>query len=94
MIIWQKNAIDDLESIHRYISTDNPIAATSVVETIIRISTSQLSAFPNSGRKGRVAKSYELVVSKTPYIVVYSVQNEKIDIFAVRHTSQQWPKNF
>lgn len=94
MVIWQKVASQDIESIYRYISIDNPSAAETVVATIIKRTTAQLTAFPNSGKIGRVAGTRELIVSKTPYIAVYRIKNDHIDILAVQHTSRKWPLRF
>jgi toxin ParE1/3/4 len=94
MIIWQPIAKHDLESISRYISIDNPSAAKSVVSTIVHITIEQLSTFPNSGKIGRATDTRELIISKTPYIVVYRIRNERIDILAIQHSSRKWTERF
>ena len=94
MIIWQPLAKQDLESISRYISVDNPSAAVSVVSKIIHLTIDQLSAFPDSGKIGRASNTRELIISKTPYIVVYRIKNERIDILAIQHTSRKWKERF
>ncbi len=91
---WHTKAKDDLNAIYIYIWNESPLGARSVIDTISNLVLLQLPLFPHSGRVGRVSGTYELVVPKTMFIVVYRVKDEKIEIFAVRHTSQQWPKNF
>lgn len=93
-IEWHTRAKDDLDAIYNHIFKESPLAAKSVIDTISNLVQLQLPLFPNSGRLGRVRGTYELVVPKTMFIVVYRVQHGKIEIFAIRHTSQQWPKNF
>lgn len=91
-IRWQAQALQDIESIYKYVSSDKPIASANVVATIVRLVETQLPDSPNSGRIGRVAKTRELVISRTPYIVVYRLQGETIDILAVHHSARKWPE--
>ena len=57
-------------------------------------SVQQLAAFPMSGRPGRVPGTRELVISNTPFIAAYTVENDRIVILAVYHGAQQWPVVF
>ncbi|PYE88513.1 toxin ParE1/3/4 [Phyllobacterium leguminum] len=50
----------------------------------------QLRIFPYSGREGRAKGSREMVVSRTPFIVVYTVE-DTITLVRVLHGAQQWP---
>ncbi|WP_422641803.1 type II toxin-antitoxin system RelE/ParE family toxin [Zavarzinia sp.] len=59
---------------------------TSILETVAR-----LSEHPHLGRAGRVADTRELVISRTPYVAVYSVGPDAIDILAVFHGARRWP---
>jgi toxin ParE1/3/4 len=49
---------------------------------------------PYLGRPGRVEDTRELVVSGTPYIVVYTVLDDLVVIIAVQHDAQKWPDRF
>ena len=40
------------------------------------------------------ANTRELVVAGTPYIVIYRVGRERIDILRVVHGAQRWPPRF
>lgn len=55
-------------------------------------SVQQLAAFPMSGRPGRVPGIRELVISNTPFIAAYAIENDRIVILAVYHGAQQWPE--
>ncbi len=43
------------------------------------------------GRPGRIAGTREFVVSGLPYIIVYQVSEQWIDILTVFHTAQSGP---
>ena len=89
-IIWSPAALGDLSSIHDFIAEDNPDAAQRVVETIYLYAEEQLS-MPRTGRPGRVAGTYELVIPKLPYIVPYRLVEGRVEIARVYHTSRLWP---
>ncbi len=86
-IHYRRSALLDLEDIHRYITLDNRQAADAVVRRI-GASIQRLELFPNSGRTGTLDGTFELVVPGLPYIVVYTILNEEIDIRAVYHAAQ------
>ena len=50
-----------------------------------------LTQFPFRGRAGRLPDSRELVVARTPYVVVYRVDGDEVVILRVRHGAQRWP---
>ncbi|WP_207779334.1 type II toxin-antitoxin system RelE/ParE family toxin [Zavarzinia aquatilis] len=52
---------------------------------------SRLSEHPHLGRAGRVADTRELVIPRTPYVAVYSIGPDAIDILAVFHGARRWP---
>lgn len=72
------------------IHEDNPRAAWGMHQrTLQRVR--KLGLFPHSGRIGRVVGSRELVVTRTPFILIYTVKERSVSIDFVLHTSQQWP---
>ena len=73
---------------------DNPTAAKRVVETIFDAVHDQLSAFPESGRVGRVEGTRELVVSNSPFLVPYRIKDGVIEVLGVHHGSRRWPESF
>ena len=46
---------------------------------------------PQMGRPGRLRGTRELVISRTPFIVVYRVKGTRIEVIRMLHSSQQWP---
>jgi toxin ParE1/3/4 len=52
-------------------------------------SVQQLATFPMSGRSGRVPGTRELVISNTPFIAAYAIDQDRIVILAVYHGAQK-----
>jgi toxin ParE1/3/4 len=73
-----------------YIAQDNPLAAISQDEHIEH-QVNMLMQHPEMGRIGRKKGTRELVISRTPFIVVYRIQGTRIEIIRLLHSSQQWP---
>jgi toxin ParE1/3/4 len=90
---WTTPAARDLAKIGDWIADRSPSAAKRVIGRIWR-RTQSLATSPMLGRTGRVAGTRELVVGRYPYIVVYRVGREWIDVIAVMHSSRRWPEAF
>lgn len=88
---WTQTALRDLQSLHAYVSQDNHAAAAQMVESILA-GLEALEKFPTMGRKGRVAGTREFIVS--PFIVVYRVKKEAIEVVAIIHGARRWPDSF
>jgi plasmid stabilization system protein ParE len=88
---WTHLAIDDLDSIRRYIEFDDPRAAVSMARGILQ-ATARLSTLPSVGRPGRVINTRELVLEDRPYLVAYRVTAGVVEVLRVLHTSRRWPR--
>ncbi len=84
---WTPSAADDLFDIVQYIQSDNPSAAASVGETLFE-GCQGLSQFPQLGRVGRDPGSRELVFPGLPYVVVYEVHDDVVQILRIFHGSR------
>ncbi len=69
-----------------YIAERNPAVAL-VVASAIHSAIDQLSDYPRMGRAGRVGGTRELVVARTPFIVIHVVQADTVQIVRVLHAS-------
>ena len=49
-----------------------------------------LRAFPYSGRKGRIDGTRELVFPGLPYIVVYRIEDQVVDVLRIYHGALDW----
>jgi toxin ParE1/3/4 len=87
---WLRGALLSLRGIHARVAADDPRAASRVVARI-RSAVSHLGTFPGSGRRGRVPGTREVVVPKLPYLVVYRVKGQEVEILRVFHTAMDGP---
>lgn len=87
---WSPEAAADFTAIVRYIREDNPSAALRVGRAIHN-AIAQLNTFPNRGRSGRIDGTRELPLASLPFIVVYRVRENAVEIVRVLHGAQRWP---
>lgn len=88
---WSLPAAEDLERICERIDRDNPEAARRVARTIYD-GCARLKDFPYIGRaSSRMTGRRELAFSPLPYIVVYQVTQQAVEISRIFHGAQNWP---
>lgn len=89
-LVFDDLALADLEGIYGWIAKDNQAAAKAVVERIFA-SIEHLASFPQMGHAGRDEGSYEWVVPRLPYIVVYEINREQDEVIvvAIFHGAQE-----
>lgn len=87
---WESDAIQDLTDLRQYIWQENPEAANSVARKIVE-KVDLLQDHPLLGKAGRIYKTRELVVSGTPYTVVYLPESECVSILRIFHQAMTWP---
>lgn len=76
---WKRPAIKDLRDAGDFIALDSPAAAERIAERV-REAVEYLLEYPNMCRQGRVKGTRELIVSSTPFIIVYRVVSPVIEI--------------
>lgn len=89
---WTRPALADLLEAHDYIFRDNPTAAQSIAQKVWDASR-MLCDHPDMGRRGHVEGTREWVVSGTPYLIVYRVKDEELQILRVWHGRRNWQNN-
>ena len=87
---WTRPAAQDLHNIARRIRHDNPAAAQRISK-LLYDGCMGLDMFPNRGRGGRIAGTRELVFAPLPYIAVYRVREDAVEILRIYHSAQDWP---
>jgi toxin ParE1/3/4 len=84
---WSEPAADDLADISGYIRGDNAAAARRVAKTIYD-GCESLIHFPHRGRKGKQAGTRERVFAPLPYLSVYRVQKDVVEILHIWHGAE------
>ena len=87
-VIWSELALDDLKSIHDYISKDSMIYANRVIEKIIQ-RIDQLESFPKSGRVVPELNNNSIrELIQNNYRIIYKVTTQEIFIVSIHHASK------
>jgi toxin ParE1/3/4 len=91
-IEWASPVLRDIRDAGEFIAANNRNAADVVAERIIDV-VEHLLEYPMMGRSGRVSGTRELVISGTPFIVVYRKRKKvpAIEILRVLHHARKWP---
>ena len=89
-IKWLRQVLRNLKQAHNYIIKDNPTAAQELILKI-QNAANQLENYPLMGKSGRVEGTRELIISNSPYIIIYRVKEESIEILRILHTSKRYP---
>lgn len=91
-LVWLPRARREWHDAIEYIAQDNPTAALTQLDRIER-QTDMLMEQPEIGRPGRVEGTRELVIGRTPFVIVYRVlpRARRIELLRLLHGSQQWP---
>lgn len=88
-VIWTEFALDDLKSIHEYISKDSKPYADKFVEKLIS-RVDQLENFPKSGR---ITPEFDSEIIREliegNYRIVYKINPNHIGIVRVHHAARQ-----
>ena len=90
-IVWSPRAIEHLAHLRADISRDNQKAANRIASALLE-AVERLAELPSLGRPGRVAGTRELVVPGTPYVIPYRLRGDRLEVIAVFHGRQKWPK--
>lgn len=88
-LIFDDRAVADLEGIFNWISEDSPAAARKVIDRLLE-SIGLLTSFPFMGHVGHDPGTFEWVVPRLPYVVVYEVDvvRPRVVVTAVFHGAQ------
>ncbi len=90
-IRWTEPAARDLTGICDYIEEqDGPVAARRVAIRIYE-AVDTLTRFPLRGRLGRKPDTRELVFPGLPFLAIYRVREDVVEINRILHGAQKWP---
>lgn len=86
-IRWTRAAADDLTKISEYLKARFPHHRQPTMRRLYD-ATLSLKESPHRGRPGREAGTRELLTHPLPYIVVYRVRNETVEVLRIDHAAQ------
>ena len=84
---WSALALGRLQEIYDYVARDKPLAADRLAVRIVA-TVESLRDYPHIGRVGKNG-TRELVIGKTPYIVVYRIEGDTIKVGTIWHGAQR-----
>ena len=87
-IVWSPVALARLKEIRAYVARDKPEAAARLATRIVAV-VEALREHPYLGRVGVQPDIHELVIGRTPYIVLYRVHVKRVVILTIWHGAQQ-----
>jgi len=85
---WTPPAVADLQSISEYLREHHPKYRQPTMRKMYE-KIRALKDMPYLGRPGRIEGTRELLFPPLPYVAVYRVHNESIEIWRIYHTSQE-----
>ena len=86
-IRWTPAAASDLEQISDYLKDHHPRYRQPTMRKLYGM-IGALKKWPHSGRMGRETGTRELLFSPLPYVCVYRVTAQDVEILRIYHTSQ------
>jgi toxin ParE1/3/4 len=87
---WSEQALGDRDDIFQYLA-ERSLSAPIRIERLFDQASDRLARFPRCGRLGRVAQTRELVVSGTPFLLIYRVDDDRVVVLRALRASQKWP---
>jgi toxin ParE1/3/4 len=91
-IRWTDPAVRDFTHICDYIEKHGSRVAARRVALFLHNGIDLLAKFPEYGRTGRKPDTRELVFSGLPYLAVYRVHENTVEIVRILHGAQKWPE--
>jgi len=88
---WTQAALHDFKTISHRVEQERNLATANRACRLIYDAVQMLRRHPQSGRPGKEDGTRELVIPKSPYIVVYRVaESEAVQILRIWHGAQNW----
>ena len=88
---WTEPAVRDLTGICDYTDEHSGPGAARKVALRVYQAVGSLLQFPHIGRLGRKKGTRELVLPGLPFLAVYRVREDVIEIARILHGAQRWP---
>ena len=92
-VIWSAASVRHLQEVVEYLQGESAAGAVTIRRRILE-TVRRVGQMPYSGRIGRIDGTREAVVPRSPYIVVYQVSAQTVDILGIWHGARLWPDSF
>ena len=92
-VIWSAASERHLQEVVEYLQGESAAGAVTIRRRILE-TVRRVGQMPYSGRIGRIDGTREAVVPRSPYIVVYQVSAQTVDILGIWHGARLWPDSF
>ncbi|GEM_PF-6839012 len=89
-IVFDADAVDDLEKIEAYVATQSPDAASRVIRSI-RARIAQLEEFPNIGVRERRGLGRLLIETRHRHKIVYDIKGDVVQVRRILGPRQSTP---
>ncbi len=89
-IRWTPAAALDLQNVSDYLNQNHPQNRQATLRKVYAIIQS-LKEWPYRGRVGREVGTRELVFSPLPYIAIYRVTDQSVEVLRIYHSVQNRP---
>ena len=90
IVRWAVHFRADLKAAYDFTLERSPQGARRVAERILT-SIDRLKQTPYVGRPGQKQGTRELVVTSTPYVIIYEVSETDVVLLRLLHGAQRWP---
>lgn len=87
-VVWGEGAREDFDRAVDFMTEQSPAGAQRVGAKILK-AVALLEHFPEIAPASKHRGLRQLVVTKTPYLVVYRVEADRVEIRAVIHAKQR-----
>lgn len=88
---WSIKALIDFDEAQSYIDHENHAAA-QLVAARIHHAARLLQSNPGIGRPAHVPEARIWIVQRTPYVIVYRVHDDVLEIVRLWHGRRDWPR--
>ena len=92
-VVISETARGNMRAIRAYYVDTSPAYAKRIIESICR-RFEQIARFPQSGA---VVEEYSVPqirqVIESRYRIIYRIKSSEVEILAIRHASQSWPRH-
>jgi toxin ParE1/3/4 len=88
--VWAPRAQRRLQEIVSFLAAEQQAAAERVLEQLLEAART-LEEHPYLGRRGRLRGTRELSVARTPYLLIYRVRGEVLEVLTIFDGRRRWP---